>query len=181
MNQLAGKTALITEVAHGIGCAFAQAYVREGAKVMLADINLPAAKAAAEAIVQQATAVELDVTDQSSIWASVAALDAQTGGIDIFVNTSVLFDAAPIVAITRVSFDHLMAINVAGPLFMMQAVSRGMSARGCGGEIINLAGQAWPRGKSLVADYCATKAAVITWAESHFCWDQRQHTRAWRR
>ncbi len=166
MTRLAGKTALITGAARGIGLAFAQAYVREGAKVAIADINIAAATAAAEEIGEAAMAVACDVTDQASIDAAVAAVEARFGGIDILVNNAALFDAAPLVEITRASHDKLFAVNVAGTLFMMQAVARGMIARGRGGKIINMASQAGRRGEPLVAVYCATKAAVISLTQS---------------
>jgi len=73
---------------------------------------------------------------------------------------------APITDITRASYDRLFAVNVAGPLFMLQAVARHMIARGGGGKIINMASQAGRRGEALVAVYCATKAAVISLTQS---------------
>ena len=166
MNRLAGKSALITGSARGIGLAFAQAYVAEGARVAIADINLEAAQKAAADIGAAAIAVHLNVADQTSIDACVGAVEAQLGGIDILVNNAALFDAAPIADITRASYDRLFAVNVAGSLFMLQAVAKGMVARGKGGKIINMASQAGRRGESLVAVYCATKAAIISLTQS---------------
>ncbi len=166
MSRLAGKTALITGAARGIGLAFAQAYVAEGARVAIADINLAAAQKAAAAIGPAAIAVHVDVADQASIETAVASVEAAFGGIDILINNAALFDAAPIVDITRASYDRLFSVNVAGSLFMLQAVARGMIARGNGGKIINMASQAGRRGESLVAVYCATKAAIISLTQS---------------
>ena len=166
MTRLDGKTALITGAARGIGLAFAQAYVAEGAKVAIADINLEAAQKAAAAIGPMAIAVHVNVAEQASIETAVAAVEAAFGGIDILINNAALFDAAPIVDITRASYDRLFAVNVAGSLFMLQAVARGMIARGKGGKIINMASQAGRRGESLVAVYCATKAAIISLTQS---------------
>ena len=166
MTRLDGKTALITGAARGIGLAFAQAYVAEGAKVAIADINLEAAQKAAAAIGPMAIAVHVNVAEQASIETAVAAVEAAFGGIDILINNAALFDAAPIVDITRASYDRLFAVNVAGSLFMLQAVARGMIARGMGGKIINMASQAGRRGESLVAVYCATKAAIISLTQS---------------
>ena len=166
MTRLAGKTALITGAARGIGLAFAQAYVREGARVAIADINLEAAKEAAAGIGPEAMAVHVNVADQASIETCIAEVEAAFGGIDILINNAALFDAAPIVDITRASYDRLFSVNVAGSLFMLQAVARGMIARGKGGKIINMASQAGRRGESLVAVYCATKAAIISLTQS---------------
>ena len=77
-----------------------------------------------------------------------------------------MFDLAPISEITRESYHRLFSINVAGTLFMLQAVAKSMIARGKGGKIINMASQAGRRGEALVAIYCATKAAVISLTQS---------------
>ncbi|MHA6686913.1 L-iditol 2-dehydrogenase [Mesorhizobium sp. A556] len=164
--RLAGKSALITGSARGIGRAFAEAYLREGATVAIADINLEAAQKTAAELGEKAYAVKLDVTDLASIEAAVKAVEERTGGLDIVINNAALFDAAPIVEISKASYDKLFAVNVAGTLFMMQMAARSMIARGKGGKIINMASQAGRRGEPLVAVYCATKAAVISLTQS---------------
>jgi D-sorbitol dehydrogenase (acceptor) len=164
--RLQGKSALITGSARGIGRAFAEAYMREGARVAIADINLDAAEKTAREIGDRAYAVKLDVTDLSSIDAAVKTVEQKAGGIDVLINNAALFDAAPIVEISRASYEKLFAVNVAGTLFMLQAAARSMIARGKGGRIINMASQAGRRGEALVAVYCATKAAVISLTQS---------------
>ncbi|MBL0372685.1 L-iditol 2-dehydrogenase [Rhizobium sp. KVB221] len=166
MNRLKGKSALITGSARGIGRAFAEAYIHEGATVAIADIDFERAEKTASELGSSAYAVRLDVTDQASIDAAIAAVEARTGGLDILINNAALFDLAPIVEITRKSFDTLFAINVSGALFTMQAAARSMIRRGNGGKIINMASQAGRRGEALVAVYCATKAAVISLTQS---------------
>ncbi len=166
MKRLHGKSALITGSARGIGRAFAEAYIREGATVAIADINLERAKTTANELGPSAYAVEMDVTSQDSIDAAIATVETRTGGIDILINNAALFDLAPIVEISRSSYDTLFSINVAGTLFTMQAAARSMIKRGQGGKIINMASQAGRRGEALVAVYCATKAAVISLTQS---------------
>lgn len=166
MTRLAGKTALITGAARGIGLGFAKAYIREGARVAIADIDLAGAQTAAASIGDEAIAIHLDVTDQVSIEACVASVESKLGGIDILINNAALFDLAPITGITRASYEKLLAVNVSGTLFMLQAVARSMIARGKGGKIINMASQAGRRGEALVAVYCATKAATISLTQS---------------
>ena len=166
MKRLDGKSALITGSACGIGRAFAEAYIREGATVAIADINIAAAEAAAAAIGPGAYAVQLDVSKQDSIDAAIAAVVAQAGKLDILINNAALFDAAETVDITRASYDKLYAVNVAGTLFTMQAAARQMIAQGHGGKIINMASQAGRRGEPLVLVYCSTKAAVISMTQS---------------
>lgn len=164
--RLQGKNALITGSARGIGRTFAEAYVREGARVAIADINLAAAQKAAEAIGPSAIAVEMDVTKRDSIRIAVDHVDATFGGIDILVNNAALFDLAPIVEISEASYNKLFSVNVYGTLFTLQAVAEKMIAQGRGGKIINMASQAGRRGEALVAVYCATKAAVISLTQS---------------
>jgi galactitol 2-dehydrogenase len=164
--RLAGKTALITGAARGIGFEFARAYIAEGADVALADINAAALERAVAELGPKAYAVQMDITDQASIDAGFAIAINEMGKLDILVNNAALFDACPIADITRASYDKLFAVNVAGTLFCMQAAARHMIARGQGGKIINMASQAGRRGESLVAVYCATKAAVISLTQS---------------
>ncbi len=166
MKRLAGKSALITGAARGIGLAFAKAYIAEGARVAIADIDEAAARNAARELGANAIGVRMDVADQASIEAAVAEVERAFGGIDILVNNAALFTAAPIAEITRADYDRVFAVNVAGTLFPLQAVARGMVARGKGGKVINMASQAGRRGEALVAVYCASKAAVISLTQS---------------
>ncbi len=166
MRRLEGKAALITGAARGIGKAFAEAYLREGASVAIADINLKGAQATAAELGSGAIAVEMDVTKQESIDAAIAKTIAAFGKIDILINNAALFTAAPIVEITREDYNRVFDINFAGTLFTLQAVARHMIERGGGGKIINMASQAGRRGEALVAVYCATKAAIISLTQS---------------
>lgn len=166
MKRLAGKSALITGAARGIGRAFAEAYVREGARVAIADIDIARARETAAEIGDAAIAVEMDVTRQESIDAAVAKTVDMLGRIDILINNAALFTASPIAEIRREDYQRVFDINVGGTLFTLQAVARHMIERGGGGRIINMASQAGRRGEPLVAVYCATKAAVISLTQS---------------
>lgn len=166
MTRLAGKTAFITGAARGIGLAFAKTYIDEGAKVVIADINIKRATEAADQLGENCHAVEMDVTQQSSIDNGVAQAIQKLGCIDILINNAALFTAAPIAEIRREDFDSVFSINVGGVLFTMQAVAKHMIERGQGGKIINMASQAGRRGEALVAVYCASKAAVISMTQS---------------
>lgn len=164
--RLSGKTALITGAARGIGLAFAKAYVAEGARVAIADINLAGAQAAVAGIGDAAVAVQMDVSDQASIVAGVNDAIAALGQIDILINNAAIFTAAPIAEITHADYARVFDINVGGTLFTLQAVTNHMIERGIKGHVINMASQAGRRGESLVAVYCASKAAVISLTQS---------------
>ncbi|WP_282022423.1 L-iditol 2-dehydrogenase [Ruegeria faecimaris] len=166
MTRLVGKTALITGAARGIGLAFAKAYVAEGARVALADIDGARAQAAAAEIGEAALAIETDVTNQQSIDAAVAKTASHFGPIDILINNAAIFTAAPIIEIERADYNRVFDINVSGALFTMQAVARHMIEHGTKGRIINMASQAGRRGEPLVAVYCASKAAIISLTQS---------------
>ncbi|MEP1207686.1 MAG: L-iditol 2-dehydrogenase [Rhizobiaceae bacterium] len=166
MTRLEGKSALITGSARGIGRAFAEAYLREGASVAIADIDISRARQTADELGNRAIAVHLDVTSQESIDAALSETIAQLGKVDILINNAALFTAAPIVEIDRQNYEQVFAVNFTGSLFMLQAVAKHMIARGEGGKIINMASQAGRRGEALVAVYCATKAAIISLTQS---------------
>ena len=164
--RLEGKNALITGAARGIGFAFAKAYVAEGARVAIADIDMERARAAAAELGEAAIAVEMNVMDQASIEAGVAETVSQFGRIDVLINNAAVFTLAPIDEITRADYARTFDINVAGTLFTLQAVARHMIEHGVKGRIINMASQAGRRGEPLVAVYCASKAAVISLTQS---------------
>ena len=164
--RLQGKTALITGAARGIGLEFARAYIAEGARVALADINADAVGAAARDLGDQAIAVQMDVTRQDSVDAGFAEAIGAMGHLDILINNAALFTAAPFEDIARADYDRVMAVNLTGTFLCMQVAARHMIARGKGGKIINMASQAGRRGEPLVAVYCASKAAVISMTQS---------------
>ena len=164
--RLAGKIAVITGGARGIGRAIGERYAGEGARVVVADLNAAECQATAAAIGHGALGIAVDVTRQDSIDALVAAAVAQCGGIDILVNNAGIFDMGPLLEITHERYRKVFAVNVEGLLFTLQAVARQMIAQGRGGKIINFASQAGRRGEALVAVYCASKATVISLTQS---------------
>jgi acetoin reductase-like protein len=164
--NITDKVAIITGAARGIGKAIAERYVKEGAKVVIADLNEAGAKAVAAELGPNALGLKLDITEQGSIDAAIAATAAHFGRLDILVNNAGIFDLAPIVEITRESYRRIYAVNVEGLLFMLQAAAKQMIRQGHGGKIINFASQAGRRGEALVAIYCSSKAAVISLTQS---------------
>lgn len=164
--KLAGKTAVVTGGARGIGAAIVEAYVAEGATVAIADLAKDDGEKLAATLGGKAFFVTLDVTKQESIDAMVKVVVAKSGSIDILVNNAAVFDLAPIVEVTEKSWNFLFDVNVKGLFFTLQAVAKQMIAQGKGGKIVNMASQAGRRGEALVSVYCATKAAVISLTQS---------------
>jgi len=164
--RLAGKVAIVTGGARGIGRAIGERYAAEGARVVVADLNEAECDATATAIGHGALGVGLDVTRQDSIDAMLKTVVTRCGGVDILVNNAGVFDMGPLLEITHERYRKVFAVNVEGLLFTLQAVARQMIAQGRGGKIINFASQAGRRGEALVAVYCASKATVISLTQS---------------
>ncbi len=165
MKRLEGKAALITGAARGIGRSIAEAYVREGAQVMIADLLEDDAQALAKELGDQARGVRMDVTNQDSIKAAVSATEAAFGGIDLLVNNAGVFDMCALEEVTEERYRRQFDVNVAGTLFTCQAAVPSMIKRG-GGSIINFSSQAGRRGEPYIVLYCATKAAIISVTQS---------------
>ena len=166
MGKLTGKIAIITGGANGIGRAFCERYVDEGAKVIVADIDLEGAQAVAQALGPAAYGLHLDVTDSESIAAMIETTHQVFGPPSILINNAAIFTLEPLADITRDAYQRAFSVNVEGLLFTMQAVANDMIAHNTKGAIINMASQAGRRGEPLVAVYCATKAAVISLTQS---------------
>ncbi|MEO1293922.1 MAG: L-iditol 2-dehydrogenase, partial [Pseudomonadota bacterium] len=166
MTRLAGKVALITGGARGIGRAISEAFLAEGARVAVADLLADEAEATAADLGGDCMAVEMDVTDRSSIADGVAAVEGRWGRIDVLVNNAGIFNMCPIEDITEQDYRRQFDVNVGGTIFATQAVVAGMKSRGDGGAIINFSSQAGRRGEPNIIIYCATKAAVISATQS---------------
>ncbi|MGI9435574.1 MAG: L-iditol 2-dehydrogenase, partial [Geminicoccaceae bacterium] len=164
--SLAGKVAIVTGGARGIGAAIGRRYALEGARVVVADVLREEAEATAKLIGGDAFAVGFDGTDLASITDLIDKTVDRAGRVDCLVNGAAVFDMAPFLDVTEASFDRLISINVKGLLFTAQAAARQMVKQGHGGKIINIASQAGRRGEALVSVYCATKAAVISLTQS---------------
>lgn len=165
MRPLEGKSALVTGGVRGIGLAICEAYVREGARVAIADLLESEAQETASSLGDNAIAIKMDVTDVSSIQEGVAKVENAWGGIDILVNNAGIFNMASIDKITPEDYRRQYDVNVGGTIFAIQAVVPVMK-KGGGGAIINFASQAGRRGEPNIAIYCSTKAAVISITQS---------------
>jgi D-sorbitol dehydrogenase (acceptor) len=167
--RLQDRHALLTGAGGGIGLAVARAYLREGARCTLVDLAAQPS-AAVQSLAAEFGArlryVAADVTNSSDIARTIETARSAHGAIEILFNNAALFDMAPLLESGEAMFDRLFAVNVKGMFFVMQAVLQQMIDARVQGAVINLASQAGRRGEALVAHYCATKAAVISYTQS---------------
>jgi 3-oxoacyl-[acyl-carrier protein] reductase len=160
--RLEGKTALVTGAGSGIGRAIAETYAREGARVALADIDLPAAQDAARAIGNNAIALRCDVARKAEIAAMVADTLAAFGALDVLVNNAGTTHVnKPMLDISEDEDDRTFAVNVKGLFLCCQAAVPQFRKQG-GGVIINIGSTAGLRPRPGLAAYNASKGAVHT-------------------
>lgn len=165
---LRDKVVVITGGAGGIGKACAQAFAAEGARVVVADVNLEAAKGAARELGSddRALAVQVDVTNQESVKAMFDRAVQTFGQVDVLVNGAGIFYRLPIDEIPVEQWDKLMAINLKGTFLCSQAALKVMKPRGSG-CIVNIASMGGQVGGIIAgADYAASKGGVLTFTKS---------------
>lgn len=167
--KLQGKVAIVTGGASGMGKAICLRYAKEGASVVVADMNLAGAQKVAEEISGsggKAVAAQVDVRNQQQVQAMVDTAVREFGGLDILVNNAGVGKIIPFFETTEKDWDFMFDINCKGLLWCSQAAAKVMVEQGRGGKIVNLASQAGWRGESLVLAYCASKACVISMNQS---------------
>jgi NAD(P)-dependent dehydrogenase (short-subunit alcohol dehydrogenase family) len=160
--SVAGKTAIVTGAATGIGAATATLLAERGARVLAAGLQPDALRATVEAIVAgggEAIAVDADVSDPAEIEALAAAAERE-GGADILVNNAAIYPLGPWYEADAAQWDAVYATNVRGYFLLAKAVRPQMLARG-GGAIVNVASVTFYWGEALLASYVASKGAVI--------------------
>jgi NAD(P)-dependent dehydrogenase (short-subunit alcohol dehydrogenase family) len=158
--SLAGKIALVTGGASGIGGAIAAAYATKGARVAIVDLDAETAQHHADAVGHGARAFACDVSDPASVEAVVAAVIEAFGRIDILVNSAGVALLAPAEEISVSAWRTTLDVNLTGTFLMAQAVGRHMLGAGRG-TIINLASQAASVALHEHVAYCASKFGVI--------------------
>ncbi len=164
-EQEAGrKVALVTGASYGVGEATALALARDGFAVALTATrqeNLAKVLAELDAIGAEALPLALDLREQASIEATVAATLDRFGTIDVLVNNAGANLRRKAVDITRAEWDDLFAINVSGTFFLTQQIGRHLIARQAGGRIITVSSTAALIGQNERSAYGIGKAALV--------------------
>jgi 2-dehydro-3-deoxy-L-rhamnonate dehydrogenase (NAD+) len=161
MFSLAGRTAIVTGAATGIGQAIAIRLAEAGATVAVVDLNLPGAQQVAAALPNESFAMEADVAVAASVTRAVDQVLQQTGQIDILVNNAGIAGRAGFIwEQTDEDWQRNIAINLTGVFNFCRAVVPHMRSRAYG-RIVNVASIAGKEGNPRMIPYSATKAGVI--------------------
>jgi 3alpha(or 20beta)-hydroxysteroid dehydrogenase len=161
MGELSGEVALISGAAGGIGLATARAFLAEGARVALADIDTARLAESVQTLGPDAVAVPLDVTRRDSWEAAVAATVARFGHLSILVNNAGISEPADIETLSDDAWRRHLDINLTGVFLGMQVATPALRASGRPAAIVNLASMLSMRPGAPFAAYCASKAGMV--------------------
>jgi len=168
-GKLAGKVAVVTGAARGIGRAIAQRLAQDGASVMVSDIDEPGAQAVAAGIAAAggtAAAWRADVAEEAGPAHLVAQTVERYGQLDVMVANAGIIQIKPLLDLTAADWDRTFAVNARGVFLCFQAAARQMVAQGHGGRLLATASIAAKRGSPFQAHYQASKAAVVGFVRS---------------
>jgi 3-oxoacyl-[acyl-carrier protein] reductase len=160
MSQaLAGKRALVTGGASGIGQAIAHAFAAAGAAVAVVD-RVPAAQLA-----ERMFAVQADVADEAQVLAMYERVLGRLGGLDILVNNAGILIEKPLLETSAADFDRLIGVNLRGVFLVGREGLRAMVGQS-GGRVINVASELAYLGRANASLYCASKGGVLSLTRS---------------
>jgi len=180
-KRLAGKTAIVTGGAMGIGKAVTVRLAGEGATVVVADIDGDLAETVAKELQEaggQAMSYRIDLSDVKAVYAMADAVARTYGRIDCLVNTVGICQSKPFLEVTEEEWGRILDVNLKGSVFCMQAVGAHMVSQlpqavldagiadRCYGKIVNFSSISGRRGRPLQIHYAASKAAIISVTQS---------------
>jgi len=162
MALLAGRTAIVTGGAQGLGYAIAEQFIAEGAQVILGDLNLDLTREAADALggPDVARAVRCDVTAAADVHALVAAALAEFGSLDVMVNNAGITRDATLRKMTEQQFDEVIAVHLKGTWNGTKSAAAVMREQGRG-AIVNMSSISGKVGLVGQTNYSAAKAGIV--------------------
>jgi 3-hydroxybutyrate dehydrogenase len=167
--QLKDKTAIVTGAASGIGKEIARQFVREGARVAIADLNLDAARAAADEINASGSstfAIEMDVTDETQVETAVDEVCRRFGRLDVLVSNAGIQIVSPVDQFAFSDWKKMLAIHLDGAFLTTRAALRRMYAQGPGGSIIYIGSAHSKAASKLKAPYVTAKHGLLGLAKT---------------
>ena len=159
---LTGKVAVVTGAARGIGFAVAEEFAKEGAQVLLVDIDAAAGHAATAAISESGSAsfVQADVSSAAAAGRVMESAHTLYGGVDVLVNNAAVVTKGTATSLTESDWNLTLAVNLSGPFLMAKEAIPSMAARG-GGVILNMSSITGLVGRRDRVAYCASKGGLI--------------------
>jgi NAD(P)-dependent dehydrogenase (short-subunit alcohol dehydrogenase family) len=154
--SLEGKTVLVTGGARGLGAALCRELARDGASLVVADLNFSGAQSVAESLHGKARALKLDVTAE----ADVASVLERIGRLDVLINNAAVDHTLPIDELSVAQWDAVINVNLRGPFLMSKHAARIMKEQGSG-HIVNIASTASKRAWPNAAAYHASKWGLL--------------------
>lgn len=138
MKNLAGKVAVVTGAAQGIGLAIATRFVADGLKVVIADIQDDRGAEAARVLGEDCVFQHCDVGDRAQVEALIAATIERFGKLDVMVSNAAVLHPADVLELEEADFDRVLRVNLKGAFLTSQAAARQMVEQDTGGSIINM-------------------------------------------
>jgi 3-hydroxybutyrate dehydrogenase len=157
--RLQGKVAIVTGAASGLGRAIAELYLKEGARVAIADVR--GARETAQALGPSALGVQMDVTDEKQVDDGVAQVAAKFGGVDVLVSNAGVQHIAALVDLQLSDWRRMLAIHLDGAFLTTRACLRRMRDQRRGGAIIYMGSVHSKEASPLKAPYIAAKHGLI--------------------
>ena len=158
--MLHNKRAVVTGAASGIGREIARAFVAEGARVAVADLDLSAAQATAASLGGEAIGIAMDVTQEAAVDAGIDAVAKLWGGIDILVSNAGIQIVAPVVEFSFADWQKMLAVHLDGAFLTSRAALRHMQA-GSGGTILYMGSVHSKTASLLKAPYVTAKHGLL--------------------
>ena len=167
-NVLEGDVAIVTGAGQNIGQEIAETFAREGARVVVADIDADRAASTVESIEAEggeAVTAVADVSDPDDAAAMVETAEDEFGGLDILVNNVAISDRDHFLDLDVETFDQVMSVNLRGTFLCTQAAARSMKDSG-GGRIVNVASTSAHRGRAEASAYATSKSGILNFTRS---------------
>lgn len=167
-NVLDGDVAIVTGAGQNIGQEIAETFAREGAQVVVADIDADRAASTVDSIEEaggEAVAAVADVSDPDDAEAMVETAETEFGGLDILVNNVAISDRDHFLDLDVETFDQVISVNLRGTFLCTQAAARSMKSSG-GGRIVNVASTSAHRGRAEASAYATSKSGILNFTRS---------------